>query len=216
MTKESQADHYLTVAGESTAETKVKGSRFVAEVHPARDESTAKKILQSVATRDHTATHHCSAWRVGLPEDLAERFDDDGEPSGTAGRPLLGALQSGALFEVVVVATRWYGGTKLGTGGLARAYGEAAAMAVAAASRRTVYREEDILIRTDYDHVGAVEALLGREAARIRRVDRDYGAQTRLRVRVLRGDRPRFLDQLREATAGTASCETRTVERGQD
>jgi uncharacterized YigZ family protein len=213
MTKESQPDHYLTVAGESTAETKVKGSRFLAELHPARDESAAKKILQSITKRHHTATHHCSAWRVGLPEELVERFDDDGEPSGTAGRPLLAVLQGESLYEAVVMVTRWYGGTKLGTGGLARAYGDAAAKAVAAAKGRTIYREEDILIQTDYDHVGAVEALLGRESARIRRVDREYGAQTRLRVRVLRGDRPLFLDQLREATAGTASCETRTVER---
>ncbi len=211
MTQHELPDQYLTVARVSKAETKVKGSRFLAEVHPAVDESQARGIVHSIEKRDYDATHHCSAWRIAPPEAVVERFDDDGEPSGSAGRPLLNALRSRQLYGAVVVVTRWFGGTKLGVGGLARAYGEAAMAAVGAATLRTIYREVEILVRANYDHVGAVEAILGREAAKLRGVERDYGSALKVRVRILRGDQDRFVSLLREGTGGQASCEVRIL-----
>lgn len=97
---------------------------FVAELHPARDAETRGGILSALRRRDFDATHHCSAWRAGLPVN-AWGSDDDGEPAGTAGPPMLRVLEGAEITDILAVCVRWFGGTKLGTGGLVRAYTEA-------------------------------------------------------------------------------------------
>jgi uncharacterized YigZ family protein len=171
----------------------------------------AQAFLDGIRRQHHAATHHCSAWRVGPPESNEERFDDDGEPSGTAGRPILSALEQAQLHEVVAVVTRWYGGTKLGTGGLARAYLDVSRAAVDGARRRVVHREAEIEIHADYELLGTLEAFLGRESARVRGVERLYGDETVLRVRVLRSHGPSVLDRLRQYSAGKARCTLREL-----
>ncbi|MFN8009905.1 MAG: YigZ family protein [Holophagaceae bacterium] len=101
-----------------------KASVFLAELHPAADATARAGILATLRRRDHDATHHCSAWREGVPV-AAWGSDDDGEPSGTAGAPMLRVLEGAGLTDCLAVCIRWFGGTKLGTGGLVRAYTEA-------------------------------------------------------------------------------------------
>lgn len=121
-------DHFLTLSGPASAEPpKTKGSRFIGRVAPATTEADALAVLEEVRSEHHSARHHVWAFRLG-PEAWVWRGSDDGEPNGTGGRPLLQELSSRGLTDVAVVVTRYYGGTKLGTGGLARAYGEAAAL----------------------------------------------------------------------------------------
>ncbi|HNX93646.1 MAG TPA: YigZ family protein [Holophaga sp.] len=100
-----------------------KASIFLTELHPAQDGEARAEILARIRKRDHDATHHCSAWRQGAPI-LAQGQDDDGEPSGTAGAPMLKVLEGEGLTDVLAVCIRWFGGTKLGSGGLVRAYTE--------------------------------------------------------------------------------------------
>ena len=100
-----------------------KASVFLTELHPARDAAERATVLARLRKRDFDATHHCSAWREGCPV-LAFGADDDGEPSGTAGRPMLAVLEGAEATDLIAVCIRWYGGTKLGTGGLVRAYTE--------------------------------------------------------------------------------------------
>jgi putative IMPACT (imprinted ancient) family translation regulator len=100
-----------------------KASIFLTELHPAADAEARAAILARLRKRDFDANHHCSAWREGLPV-LAYGGDDDGEPSGTAGAPMLRVLEGEDLTDVLAVCIRWFGGTKLGTGGLVRAYTE--------------------------------------------------------------------------------------------
>ena len=109
-----------------------KASVFLAELHPAPDAASRAEVLARLRKRDFDATHHCSAWREGMPVQ-AWGADDDGEPGGTAGAPMLRVLEGAELTDLVVVCIRWYGGTKLGTGGLVRAYTEAVQGAVAEA-----------------------------------------------------------------------------------
>lgn len=109
-----------------------KASVFLAELHPASGAPERQAILQRLRKRDHDATHHCSAWRQGTPPE-SWGSDDDGEPSGTAGRPMLLVLEGHDLTDVLAVVVRWFGGTKLGTGGLVRAYTEAVQGALAEA-----------------------------------------------------------------------------------
>ncbi len=118
-------DQYLEIESHASTEIKVGGSRFIGEAHPVRSEVGTQEILSGVRRREYNATHHCWAYRLG--EDRSTfRSNDDGEPSGTAGQPMLRQIDACGLTNVLVVVIRYYGGTKLGKGGLARAYGEAA------------------------------------------------------------------------------------------
>lgn len=109
-----------------------KASVFLTELHPAPDQTERSNILARLKKRDFDATHHCSAWREGAPVN-AFGTDDDGEPSGTAGAPMLRVLEGAELTNVIAICIRWFGGTKLGTGGLVRAYTESLQGAIAAA-----------------------------------------------------------------------------------
>ena len=104
--------------GPASAEIRERGSRFLALAAPAESDAEARLFRDGERARFHDATHHVWAFRGSTGE---ERWDDDGEPAGTGGRPILAAIDSSRVFNVVVVVTRWFGGTKLGTGGLARA-----------------------------------------------------------------------------------------------
>lgn len=116
-----------------------KASLFLAELHPAADATERTRILAALRKRDHDATHHCFAWREGLPVQ-AEGSDDDGEPSGTAGSPMLRVLQGEEATDLLAVVIRWYGGTKLGTGGLVRAYTESLQGALSLAKEGQLWR----------------------------------------------------------------------------
>lgn len=130
-------DTYRTLKGQGTAIHKVDGSRFLAEAVSVAGREDAESILEAIREREHKATHHCSAYRLGVAgEDV--QYDDDGEPSGTAGRPLLRQIDARDLTNTLVVVTRYFGGTKLGTGSLARAYGDAAS---AALERATIVKQ---------------------------------------------------------------------------
>lgn len=114
---------YLAPAGAAHAELREKGSRFLALVEPVEDESAARQRLKSLCVDYSDATHLCWAWRIGQPPN--ERCSDAGEPAGTAGTPMLQVLRGVKLSDVMAVVVRWYGGVKLGKGGLARAYSQA-------------------------------------------------------------------------------------------
>jgi len=198
------ADRYLAVHDGPETELKEKGSRFLAQALAVTDEKDSATRLASVRKRHHAATHHCWAHRLGPPESLIERADDDGEPSGTAGLPILQALQAADVHGALIVVTRWFGGTKLGTGGLARAYGGAAKQALAAAARRDVWREAVLEIAVAYADVGAVEAVLARDAALVRGCDRVFSGDPVFRVRTLRSQAAGLAARVTEATAGRA------------
>ncbi len=106
----------------------IKGSRFIATAAPVGNEDEARALLEELRAEWPDASHHCWAWRLAAP--AIERAGDDGEPSGSAGRPMLATLTGRELVDTAVIVTRWFGGTKLGVGGLVRAYGGTAAQAL--------------------------------------------------------------------------------------
>lgn len=114
-------DVYKTVAAISEGIYKEKGSKFLAFVHPVSDEETIKTIVESYKKKYFDARHHCYAWQLGLGGQHF-RTNDDGEPSGTAGKPIHGQLRSFSLTNVLIVVVRYFGGVKLGTSGLINAY----------------------------------------------------------------------------------------------
>jgi putative IMPACT (imprinted ancient) family translation regulator len=121
-----------------------KASVFLTELHPARDGAARTLVQAALRKRDFDATHHCSAWREGVPVS-AFGADDDGEPSGTAGRPMLTVLEGAQSTDLIAICIRWYGGTKLGTGGLVRAYTEGVQGALAEADAAGAWEEVRIL-----------------------------------------------------------------------
>ncbi|PSR00263.1 MAG: hypothetical protein BRD51_00710, partial [Bacteroidetes bacterium SW_11_64_17] len=123
------SDMYRTIDESARAEQTMDGSLFLAEAMPVSDRRAATECIETVCEREHKAPHHCTAYRLGREgEDF--RCDDDGEPSGTAGKPILRQIDARDLTNTLVVVTRYFGGTELGTGGLARAYGDAASAAL--------------------------------------------------------------------------------------
>ena len=124
-------DKYRSIAAPSEGVFKDRGSRFLALAFPVSDEEQIRSIVASLKTKYHDARHHCYAWRLGL--EGASRSSDDGEPSGSAGKQILGRIESKGLSDVLVVVVRWFGGIKLGVPGLIKAYRESTAEALEAA-----------------------------------------------------------------------------------
>lgn len=137
-----------------TATQDVKKSRFLAIAAPIADEQAAKDFLS--AHSDPTANHNCWAWRVGQ----AYRFSDDGEPSGTAGKPILAAIDGQELDRIAVVVTRWFGGILLGSGGLVRAYGGTAALCLRAAEKIEMIKTVRATVAVDFSDMALVKARL--------------------------------------------------------
>jgi len=174
-------DVYHTVDEGATATLTVEGSRFLAEVAPVAGREEAEDRVQAVREQEHRASHHCSAYRVGGDGDVF-RYDDDGEPSGTAGRPLLRQIDARDLTNTLVVVTRYFGGTELGTGGLARAYGDAADAALERASLVERVVRTPVRLRFEYDDTSPARSVLRRFDATLEA--EDYSAVTEWTVGV--------------------------------
>jgi len=186
----------------SRGELVERGSKFLALAHPAASVDAALAVRDRERRRHHDATHHVFAVRLAAGD---VRWDDDGEPSGTGGRPLLAELEARDLVDAVIVVTRWFGGTKLGTGGLARAYGGAAAAALEAGHVRKVVPGEVRHVRYEFADTGSVARAL--EAGGAVRGPDEFGTSVRTEIRIRRGDGPELERRLRDATAGRARLE---------
>jgi len=187
---------YRAPSGEARAVLREKGSRFLALLRPARDEAEAEAALAELSLTHRDATHVCWAWRLGSPP--RERSSDAGEPHGTAGTPMLRVLRGAELSDVVALVARWFGGVKLGKGGLARAYSGAVREALAelpSERRRPSVRLE---IEAPFDRLGAVRRRMRPPAVTIE--SESYGETARL---VLCVERRREAG-LRAALAGLA------------
>jgi putative IMPACT (imprinted ancient) family translation regulator len=198
-------DDFLTLVAAGEAQTRVKASVFLAHAAPAASEEAARTVLAARERAMWDATHHCSAWRL---RGGVARANDAGEPSGSAGAPILAAIDGAGLVDTVVIVTRWYGGTKLGVGGLVRAYGEAAALALEAAPRRIGTVAARLRVAYAYAHTAAVMRVLERAAA----AEVEHGYAEAGDAGIVTFSVPASLqgfvaDALREATAGAVAPE---------
>lgn len=194
-------DVYRSIARPTSAETKVEGSRFIAEAFPVHSEEDAARRIESVRKREHGATHHCTAYRVG---DVF-RFDDDGEPSGTAGRPILRQIDAFELTNTLVVVTRYFGGTKLGTGGLARAYGEAARAVLDQSKFVDEVISDRVRVSFGYDDTSPAMHTINRFGAEV--LGATYSERTELVIAVRRSRADAFIEAFVDALGGRADVE---------
>lgn len=198
------ATAFTTLAAPASVEIEVKRSRFLCTVQRVDDEAAAREVVEATRKTHWGAGHHCSAMILG-PDRSIERSSDDGEPAGTAGAPMLEVLRGRALSDVVGVVSRWFGGTKLGTGGLARAYGDAVREALASAP--TVRREliEEYVIAVDHANAGRLESDLRQRGIAV--LGTDYSEQARIRLGVHAGRRAKLAALLAELTSGNENLE---------
>jgi uncharacterized YigZ family protein len=153
------SDTYKTIAAESKGLFKDRGSRFIAIARPVSSQEEIKTVLEDLRKEYHDARHHCYAWML-TPDRQAWRVNDDGEPSGTAGRPIMGQINSRELTNIVVVVIRYFGGTLLGVSGLINAYRSAAEDALANARIIEKHVTESWLVTFPYTSMNDVMKVL--------------------------------------------------------
>jgi uncharacterized YigZ family protein len=190
----SEPEEYLAPTGEARVEIKEKKSRFLAVVRPATNELEAGALLEYLELEHREASHICWAWRLGSP--ARERFNECGEPHGTAGRPMLQVLRGRGLSDVVAAVVRWFGGVKLGKGGLARAYSGAVREALSELPTEVRRPTVRLVLATPFDRLGAIRRLVRPPVVSLE--EESYGELAQLTLRVER----RAETELHETLAG--------------
>ena len=193
---------YRTIAGPARAEFVVQGSEFIGHARPVDSVEAATAFIETVREEYDDATHNVPAYRVRVDADrdmLREYSSDDGEPSGSAGKPALNVLTQEELENCAVVVTRYYGGTNLGVGGLVRAYSRAVKDAVEAAGIVAERPHETVSIGVEYDDSGTVRGIIESDGYEF---EAEYAADVSFAVRVPVAEADTFRDRLRSATSG--------------
>ena len=195
---------YATILEAGEDEIVEKKSRFIGQVRHVESEEEADAFVTEIKKKHYDARHNCYAYVIGAERSLM-RFSDDGEPGGTAGKPILEVIQGSGLCDVCIVVTRYFGGTLLGTGGLVRAYTDAAKACVAATQIVHKRMMVPLIITTNYTDLGKIQYILGTEKLEIR--NSEYGEEVKLWTEVFVDDIDRVDKALIEATAARADLE---------
>ena len=180
----------------------VSRSRFIATAGPARSVAEARAFIAAVRAELPGATHHASAYIIGHGATTTHGQSDDGEVAGTAGRPALAVLRGSGLGDAVLVITRYYGGTLLGTGGLVKAYGDAAKAAVAAVPRLEKIARQTLRVTLPYPAYEPARRLVSTHAGTV--LEEEFGEGVTLRVEVPEAEVAAFTRALADASAGAA------------
>lgn len=175
-------DTYKTLGSSGESLFKDRGSKFFGYVFPVHHEEEFKEKLEEIKSEHHQARHHCYAYRLD-PDELRYRANDDGEPSHSAGTPILHALQSSELIDVGAIVVRYFGGTKLGVSGLINAYRSAAEEAIQTAKIITKELEYSGRIKTDYSHLSQVIYLMEQYETTIVKRKMEYDCEFDFRIR---------------------------------
>ncbi|MDX1612752.1 MAG: YigZ family protein [Candidatus Promineifilaceae bacterium] len=190
----------LIPAQETRVEIRVVNSRFVATLAPVFSVAEAKSFVERIKREFADASHNVPAYVIGHGATVTAHCNDDGEPSGTAGRPALAVLQGSELGDVAVVVTRYFGGTKLGTGGLVRAYGDAVRAVLAATPRAEKVATHTVMVAVPYSLFEQTRLLIGQHYGQI--LDESFAADVTVTARFRVEQEPTFQEALRELTHG--------------
>lgn len=201
---EKNADSYRVLLEGGQGEYEEKKSRFIATVRKCESEEEAAAFIEEMKKKYWDARHNCSAFVLGSRGELT-RCSDDGEPSGTAGRPMLEVLQGEGIRNIAVVVTRYFGGVLLGTGGLVRAYTQAVKEGLKNCTVGRMRYGHEIRVTTDYNGIGKILYLLGN--AGIEPVSSEYMDKVTLRIILPAEDAEKLRKEMVEATSGRAEIE---------
>ncbi|MCI9126766.1 MAG: YigZ family protein [Eubacterium sp.] len=177
-----------------------KKSRFIAHVLPIQSEEEALAHIERIKKQYWDARHNCFAFIIGRNNEI-QRFSDDGEPQGTAGKPILEVLTNGNIHNTLIIVTRYFGGTLLGTGGLVRAYGQSAKAGLENALVMRVCEGVRFELICDYNSIGKIKYIMGQMSIS---AEEEYGADVILHINMKRSDFEKFQSQVVDATSGKA------------
>ena len=197
-------ERYKTVYQGKTGEIIEKKSRFIATVRLVENEEEALSFIEEMKKKYWNATHNCFAYVIGEHRETV-RCSDDGEPSGTAGKPMLDVLLGEEMYNTAVVVTRYFGGTLLGTGGLVRAYSKAVQEGLAQSSIIVKKYGAILKIETDYNGLGKIKYLIGERKIPV--LDSEYTDKVQIRIILPEKETDRFVRELTEATNGRVKTE---------
>lgn len=198
-------DQYFIIAHESSVEIKVRNSRFIGETCLVGSVDQAAERLVAIRKREHAATHHCYGYRVGLFSDSQFRYSDDGEPNGTAGKPIFDHIVGSDLSNVLLVVTRYYGGTNLGTGGLTHAYGETAKVVLDQSGKVEQFVQAHLRLVIDFPFFDKVQRLAAKLGATT--TSSDFSDKVRLDLSIRRSRADELRSALVELTSGKGTIE---------
>lgn len=193
---------FKTVKQAASAQIIVKKSKFIATVHPVSDEADALGKLAAIKSRYPDATHNVYAYIID--ENNIFRYSDDGEPGGTAGMPVLDAMRKEGIVDTLIVVTRYFGGTLLGTGGLVHAYGSAAHDGLTAAHIVNRCLCDIVSVRCGYTLSGKIQHKISTDEIMLE--DTDYSADVTFRICCFPEDTERIISEITDLTNGTAVC----------
>jgi uncharacterized YigZ family protein len=196
---------YPIPAEEARTEIRISNSRFIASAGPAFSVEEARAFIGRIKSEFKDASHNVPAYVIGYGPSVTAHCNDDGEPSGTAGRPMLAVLQGSGLGDIVVVVTRYFGGTKLGTGGLVRAYGDAVKEVLAILPHAEKVPTHTVMMALPYNMYERVKLLIEGEHGRI--LDEDFAADITITAQFVVDQFPAFQDALRELSHGRLEAE---------
>ena len=205
------AKRYLIPACEVRNEIVVVNSRFIASLAPVFSVEEARSFIHRIRQEFADASHHVPAYLVGGGDTVIAHCSDDGEPSGTAGRPALAVLSGSGLGDVAVVVTRYFGGTKLGTGGLVRAYSEAVRQVVECVPRAERIATHTVMMALPYRLLERVRQAVGNHHGQV--LDETFTADVTLTALLPQADLPAFQEALRDLSAGVLQAEV--IESGE-
>lgn len=192
---------YPIPSRETRAEIQVMNSRFIASLAPAGSVEEARSFINRIKTEFPDASHNVPVFLIGHGDSVTAHCSDDGEPTGTAGRPALAVLQGSGLGDVALVITRFFGGTKLGTGGLVRAYSDAVRAVLEKVERSARVMTDTVMAAFPYTYLERVRRLVSACGGEI--LDQEFAADVTLSARFRVGETKRYQDQIAEMTSGT-------------
>jgi uncharacterized YigZ family protein len=196
-------DFYFTIKIESRTETKIKNSKFIGQTYSVDSIESAQSILTEIKKKEYNANHNCFAFIIGLGNKKIFKYSDDGEPNGTAGKPIYDVMDGNQLTNILLVVTRYFGGTKLGTGGLVKAYGEAAKSVLEKSGIVKKYITDVIEFDIDFLHFNSLNHIIANSNARI--LKSDFSNHVKIKLEVRKSKTTQIKNELTELTSGKVS-----------
>lgn len=202
----SEDDIYYTLSTPQEAEIKIKGSRFIASVFPTPNKEIATAMLENVRSKHYDATHNCFAYMLGKGGAIF-RYSDDGEPSGSAGKPIYMAIQKYNISDILVVVTRYFGGTLLGVGGLVKAYNDATdavlSKCIELDLKKIIHITLPVQIDCNYEEINVVKRLVSEQAVSF---TEEYADKIKIIANIHKSQADAFAEKIVTATFARASA----------
>lgn len=186
-------------------ENKVKASKFIGRIFEVSSTKQAEETIAQIKKDEYSANHNCFAYKVGLTQQPEFKYSDDGEPSQTAGRPIFDVIEGNNLTNCLIVVTRYFGGTKLGTGGLVRAYGDCAKQAIEKSGIREYFITENVRVKTSFHFYNQVQKLAEEMGAK--QVESDFSDIVKVVYEIRQSKKVEFVKALVNATEGKSEIE---------